>query len=253
MGIWLCKTNISEGEYDVVLTVPASQSHFLRDHIHQLGAAFPPHVFSNEITFSTVGCNMDVPLKAIVEGEEITSQARALRTWIIPNRVCARCKGLLLPSRIPGYKFQCVHHDEDLVSFETVSGEYTPQAFQRFLLEFFSNENMVAQTEFFTKKAPEQTPSAPSAPLLPFGDDCFLNNSSSVDLGTREKIDELDSLELACWNLISDYAKFIGVEIVNKNGFPTDDVSWDVAKKISTTILAEFEKAGVEIKYSTEF
>lgn len=252
MAVWLCKTT-SGSPYpeDVLLLISRGEESYLTAHLAQLGGQFPAAVAAVGTTFSTLGCDMEIPLTAIASGEDVTEKVRALRTWIAPNRVCARCKGLLLPSRLPGYTYQCAHHDEDLVSFETVSGKYTPEAFQRFLLEFFSNENMVAQTEFFTKKAPEQT--TPSAPLLPFGDDCFLNNSSSVDLGTREKVEELDNLELACWNLISDYAKFLGVEIVNKQGFPTDDVSWDVAKTISSSILAEFEKAGVEIKYSTEF
>lgn len=247
--VWVCTTT-EDSPYpeDVLLLISRGEERCLKAHLDN-----PSTVAAVGTTFSTLGCDMEIPLTAIASGEDVTEKVRALRTWIIPNRVCARCKGLLLPSRIPGYKFQCVHHDEDLVSFETVSGEYTPQAFQRFLLEFFSNENMVAQTEFFTKKAPEQTPSAPSAPLLPFGDDCFLNNSSSVDLGTREKVEELDNLELACWSLISDYAKYLGVEVVNKNGVPTDDVSWDVAKTVSTTILAEFEKAGVELNSANEF
>lgn len=142
MSIWLCTTDETmDYPENVVLMISKQEDDLLEKKLNG--------ELDMIVEFDTVGCDMVIPSNAIVSAENITEEARALKAWIVSGRVCARCKSLLLPSRTYGYKYQCPRHDEDLMSFETVYGRYTPRAFQNFLLDFFNNKNMSCQTEFY--------------------------------------------------------------------------------------------------------
>ena len=135
MGIWLAQTDDTFNYPDtVVLLLSKDEEKSLQSEL----ARTLDHI----VKFGTVGCDMTVVSNAIVSAEDITSEARTLRNNIVNGRLCARCRSLLLPSPVEGYKYFCPHHYEDLMGFETVSGVYTPIAFQRFLIDFYDTDDL---------------------------------------------------------------------------------------------------------------
>lgn len=57
-----------------------------------------------------------------------------------------------------------------------------------------------------------------------------------------------DELEYACWDLIEEYAKALGIKLLNEDGDDAE-IGFDLAKELSALVLAQFERAGVKIQY----
>lgn len=122
--------------HQVILSITAEEAEEIQQEING--------TLSYVSEFTSYAGDIFLSSNAIVGARDITDEVELLLSVIVHNRVCRRCRGLLLFSFVPDYMYQCVHHNEDLYEIETAEweGKFNKTQIQRFLEDFYSQNTI---------------------------------------------------------------------------------------------------------------